>query len=62
MNKLVVKELIQGDLNAKNLEYNLKQILEENARRRISDNYNKLEQIIGKEGASKNAANLILNF
>lgn len=62
MNKLVIKELIQGDLNVKNLEYELKQVLEENSRKDILDSYNQLEQIIGKEGASRKAAEEVLSF
>ena len=58
MDRLIVKELIQGDLNSKRLKTELDFILNNN--KKIITNYNKLIDLLDKKGASKNAAELIL--
>jgi lipid-A-disaccharide synthase len=60
MDKKIVKELIQNDLNTKNLIEELKLILNEN-RQKILNDYAKLRQKLGGKGASENAAKIIVN-
>ena len=57
MDKLVVKELIQSDLNRKNLVFELNNIIKEKVS--LSKDYNKLIHLLDKKGASKNAAQFI---
>ncbi|WP_417442946.1 lipid-A-disaccharide synthase [Joostella sp.] len=59
MDKEVVKELIQDDLNTKNLKAELTKILDPQIRERIFLDYFELEKKLGGKGASKNAAQLI---
>ena len=64
MDKLVVKEFIQHDMNAKNLEHELHELLMNE--KRISDlkkDYTDLKNILSEKGnASSKAAQLIHNF
>ena len=60
MDKEVVKELIQEDLNVKNLKYELKNILEPSYRAQMFNDYFELEQKLGGAGASDNTAKLII--
>lgn len=60
MDKEVVKELIQEDLNTKNLVHELNLVLNEN-RNRILNDYAELREKLGGKGASENAAEIILN-
>ena len=57
MNKLVVKELIQSDLNQNKLKQELGLVLDKN--KNILVAYKKLKELINKKGASKNAAKFI---
>ena len=61
MDKPVVKELIQGELNAKNLKAELNKILfQENEILRIKQDYQQLKKLLSREGnASENAAEII---
>lgn len=59
MNKTVVKELIQNELNTKNLKSELHKILATNNRKRMFLDYYELEQKLGGAGASQNTAKLI---
>ncbi len=61
MDKEVVKELIQDDLNVQNLEKELKELLFNKARQQqLQKDYKALEDLLGKEGnASANAAKSI---
>lgn len=61
MDKEVVKELIQTEFNTKTLKKALTEILEEEKRKAIFDEYYKLEQKLGGVGASANTAKLIVN-
>ena len=61
MDKEVVKELIQGDLNTKNLKLELGKILEGESRENILKNYDILEQKLGGTGASEKTAALIVS-
>lgn len=59
MDREVVKELIQSDLNRKNLKKELSKILSEPQRKRIFSDYYELEQKLGGIGASEKTAKLI---
>ena len=61
MDKEVVKELIQEELNTKNLKIELEKILNSESRTVILENYAQLKQNLGGEGASKKTAELIVN-
>ena len=58
MDKPVVKELIQNELNANRLKIELDILLNDNEK--ILTNYDKLINLLNKKGASKNAAKFIL--
>lgn len=62
MDKQVVKELIQHDFNADNLNHELEMILNENWRRVILSEYETLAEKLGGKGASVRAAEGIFNF
>ena len=59
MNREVVKELIQGDFNSKNLREELNKILSEGVRKKMFSDYYELEKKLGGIGASEKTANLI---
>lgn len=59
MDREVVKELIQEELNTKNLVDNLSKILEGEERARILNDYSQLYTQLGGSGASENAAEII---
>jgi lipid-A-disaccharide synthase len=61
MDKEVVKELIQKELNTKNLEVELNKIISGNQRQEILSQYEILEQKLGGKGASSTTAELIIN-
>lgn len=60
MDREVVKELIQNDLNTKNLVEELKKILETYKRAQLLRDYDLLREKLGGKGASENAADVIL--
>jgi len=59
MDREVVTELIQGDLNKKRLKKELTAILNPEKREQLFLDYYELEKILGGRGASDNAAKLI---
>lgn len=61
MDKPVVTELIQNELNTQNLKTELHKILTSPKRENILKNYNILEQKLGGIGASERTAKLIVN-
>jgi len=61
MDREVVTELIQGDLNKKRLKKELEKILDEKERTRLFIDYYDLEKKLGGKGASANAAKLIFD-
>ncbi len=61
MDREVVKELIQDELNSKNLKSELHKILKADHRAVLLQNYAELKQNLGGEGASKKTAELIVN-
>ncbi|NNK17650.1 MAG: lipid-A-disaccharide synthase [Maribacter sp.] len=60
MDKEVVKELIQADLNYKNIKKELTKILDGKDRAKQLKAYNLLEEKLGGKGASEKAASLIV--
>jgi lipid-A-disaccharide synthase len=64
MDKLVVKELIQHDMNVKNLEHELRELLsDENRITQIKKDYADLKNLLSKKGnASAKAAQIVFNF
>ena len=61
MDKEVVKELIQNDLNYKNLKKELSSILNGKKREEILNAYTEIRNKLGGTGASERAADLITN-
>ncbi len=59
MNERVVTELLQDDFNEKNLKDELARITQEEGRREVVRKYRELRDMLGKEGASGRAADLI---
>lgn len=60
MDKEVVKELIQNDLNTENLTQELNKILEPTHREQLLAEYDKLHLLLGGEGASDRASEVIV--
>ena len=60
MAKMVVKELIQNELNPYNLSASLSKILENTNREKIQMDYNALKIKLGEKGASNKVADLII--
>jgi len=61
MDREVVKELIQSDLNKKNLSQELSNILDTEYRKSVLASYAQLREKLGGKGASKKAAELIFH-
>jgi lipid-A-disaccharide synthase len=62
MDKEIVTELIQNELNEKNLKKELDKLLQPATRTEMLNNYSVLKQMLGGAGASKNAARLMLEY
>ncbi|MDA3779233.1 MAG: lipid-A-disaccharide synthase [Bacteroidales bacterium] len=63
MNKEVVKELIQDEMNISNISMELNNILyDDNYRNNMLNNYSLLQDKLGGVGASKRVASLIYNY
>ncbi len=62
MDKEVVKELIQDDLNPSQLKRELLQLFQANERQKMLDSYIELKEKLGGEGASIKASKIIINF
>lgn len=63
MNKEVVKELIQFDMNAKQIKTELDKILFEGEfRQKMLSEYRELREVLGGTGASERVAKLIFNY
>jgi lipid-A-disaccharide synthase len=60
MDKEVVKELIQDDLNKKNINNELQKLLTPEYRQNLLNQYDLLEEKLGGAGASYKTANLII--
>jgi lipid-A-disaccharide synthase len=61
MDEEIVTELIQSELNTKTLVKELGKIVNGAERKRMLDNYQKLQQKLGGKGASDHAAQVIVN-
>lgn len=62
MDREVVKELIQGDLNTKNLKHELDKITNDSYREQLFTDYFELEKKLGGAGASDKTAKLIVDI
>ncbi len=62
LNKPAVKELIQNDLNTKNIKKELDYILSNNGKKKILEHYSDLEKLLNKKGASAETAKKIINY
>lgn len=62
MNKEVVRELIQDELNRKTLSAELKNLLSEENRNKILEDYNILKSKLGGTGASAKTAQLMMHY
>ena len=63
MDRLVVKELIQGDYNQTNVKTELDNLLHNKTYRdAMLKNYNELDERMGQPGASAKAAALIIKY
>lgn len=62
MDKEIVRELIQDDLNKKQLKIELGKILSGEARAKMIINYKQLKEKLGGSGASEKAASLMIDF
>ena len=60
LKKEVVKELIQNDLNTKNLKSELQKIVSGDAREKQLQGYKQLEKMLGGPGASDKVASLLI--
>ena len=61
MDKEIVTELIQNQLNTENLVFHLKEILNTSKREKMFQNFELLREKLGGKGASEKTADLILN-
>lgn len=62
LGRSAITELIQGELNYKNIKEELKIILNEDGRKKVLNFYKDLENLLNKEGASKETAKKIINY
>lgn len=62
MDEEVVKELIQHELNHKNLKKELQKILKNENREKLLFKYNQLISLLGQDGASQKVANEIFAY
>ncbi len=62
MDREVVKELIQDDLNTRHLVEELRKILEGDKRRQVLNDYELLREKLGGKGASEKAAEIIVKL
>lgn len=60
LDRLVVQELVEGDLNERRMISELSALLEPDNRRRILADYDELESRLGGEGASERVAELMI--
>ncbi len=60
--KEVVKELIQEEFNARTLEKELKKLLQPDTRMKILEGYQLIRERLGKPGASRRTAELIVGY
>ncbi|MBP5741966.1 MAG: lipid-A-disaccharide synthase, partial [Paludibacteraceae bacterium] len=63
MDRLVVKELIQGDMTANNIRDELQSLLNSSKRqKKLLEEYEELKYVLGNAGASDRAAETIISY
>jgi len=62
LDRPLVKELIQDDFTGEKLEASVVELFDESRKRKILEGYEKLQQILGNEGASKRAAQMMVGY
>ena len=63
MDKPVIKELLQDNFTAENINIEVNKILfDKEHKQKIFENYNNIKNILGNEGASKRTANLMYKY
>lgn len=62
MDKEIVKELIQNELNEENLKTELDKLLNSKSRKQLLDDYSELKEKLGGAGASKKTAELMIAY
>ena len=62
LNKKAVTELIQGQLNKKNITKELKYIISKDGKKKVLNFYDDLEKLLNKDGASKETASKIVKY
>jgi lipid-A-disaccharide synthase len=62
MDKEIVKELIQNELNSGNLQKELDKLLEPVNRQRMMNDYKELKTKLGGAGASRKTAELMIAY
>jgi len=60
LDREAVKELIQGDFNIKKVAQQLEYVLSDTGKNKLKEDYEELRTVLGKEGASKKTAKLII--
>jgi lipid-A-disaccharide synthase len=62
MDREIVKELIQDELNPETIKLELDRLLDENIRKKMLNDYAQLKQVLGGSGASEKAAQLMYAY
>jgi lipid-A-disaccharide synthase len=62
MDREIVKELIQNELNEKNLKVELDKLLNKDSREKLLNDYSDLRSKLGGAGASQKAARLMISY
>ena len=60
LDREAVKELIQADFNVKKVSKQLEYVLSDKGKNKLKEDYEELRTVLGKEGASKKTAKLII--
>lgn len=60
--KEIVRELIQDDLNKKNLLVEINKLRDSSNRNQLIDEYKLLKQMLGEKNASKRVAEIVINY
>ena len=60
LDREAVKELIQADFNVKKVTQQLEYVLSDKGKNKLKEDYEELRTVLGKEGASKKTAKLII--
>ncbi len=60
--RLVLKELIQNDVNAAQISDELKQLMTGERRKEVLEGYKEVQSILGEQNASENTAKLMISY